>query len=121
MFFVFAISYFFPLLSTIILNLEAIVPWLSCLSDISKLMNGKLSNFHFFIWSFVVLLSIVTPAHMRHMHVDKEKTLSLYADALLNWQKTGERHYCAPESGLVQKQSIIVAPNMVQVTFFWCS
>ena len=43
-FFVFAISYFFPPLSTIVLNLEAVVPWLSCLSDISKLMNGKITS-----------------------------------------------------------------------------
>ena len=42
--FVFAISYFFPPLSTVILNLEAVVPWLSCLSDISKLMNGKIMS-----------------------------------------------------------------------------
>ena len=40
----FAISYFFPLLSTVILNLEAVVSWLSCLSDISKLMNGKITK-----------------------------------------------------------------------------
>ena len=55
---IFAISFsflrlanFFPLLSTIILNLEAVVPWLSCLSDISKLLNGKIMSSVLF-WHF---------------------------------------------------------------------